>query len=444
MIKLRKVELTMDEEYKYKIIKKLVETNGNKQRAAIKLDITKRHINRLINKYKKEGKAAFSHKNKGRKPSNAYSEQLKLDITQLYLSQYEGFNFRHFTEKLNDLGISISESFIRNTFEENEILSPLCHRKTKNKINKKLKEKLRKAKSEKAKNKIKEQIITVNDPHPRREKCQYAGEMIQLDASKHLWFGESMTYLHAAIDDATGNIVGAHFEKQETLKGYYEILKQILTKYGIPNMFYTDRRTIFEYRKLETTDLEKDTFTQFSYACEQLGVDIKCTSVSQAKGKVERLFGTLQSRLLNELKLAGVTTIEEANLFLEKYIPIFNEKFALNINSNKSVFENKPSEETINLTLSVLTERLVDPGHCIKYHKSIYKITDAHGTQKCFKKGTRATVIKTLSGDLYANVNSKTYILEKLNEHEKQSRYFDLNQSSSNKKKRYIPPMDHP
>ena len=434
----------MDENYKYKIIKKLVESNGNKQRAAIKLGVTKRHINRLIINYKNEGKNAFSHKGKGRKAVNAFSGQLKTDVVQLYLSQYEGFNFRHFTEKLEELNVSISETTIRNILAENEILSPMCQRKTRKEYKRKLKLRLKKAKTEKEKNIIKEKIITANDPHPRREKCQFTGEMIQLDASQHVWFGENKTYLHAGIDDATGTIVGAYFDEQETLKGYYEVFRQILTNYGIPNMFYTDRRTIFEYRKKEINCLEEDTFTQFSYACEQLGVDIKCTSVSQAKGKVERLFRTLQSRLLNELKLAGVTTIEEANSFLEKYLPTFNEKFALNMNSIKSVFENKPSNEDINLTLSVLAERKIDPGHCIKYHKKTYKLTDNKGNIKCFNKGTEVIVAKTLDNHLYANVNSKTYLLEELREHEKESRYFNFAKTKENVDKKYIPPMDHP
>ena len=209
-------------------------------------------------------------------------------------------------------------------------------------------------------------------------------------------------------------------------------------------MFYTDRRTIFEYRKKEINCLEEDTFTQFSYACEQLGVDIKCTSVSQAKGKVERLFRTLQSRLLNELKLAGVTTIEEANSFLENFLHTFNEKVALNVNSIKSVFENKPSNDVINLTLSVLAERKIDPGHCIKYNKKIYKIVDNKGNTKCFNKGTEVIVAKTLDNHLYVNVNSKTYLLEELMDHEKESRYFVSSKTKGNLNKKYIPPMDHP
>lgn len=145
-------------------------------------------------------------------------------------------------------------------------------------------------------------------------------EMLQMDASVHLWFGDTKTQLHIAVDDATGQILGAYFDEQETLSGYYHVLHQVLTGYGIPYQFFTDNRTVFEYKKKHETALEKDTFTQFEYACKQLGIDIRTSSVAQAKGRVERMFGTLQSRLPVELRLSNVSSIEEANEFLNSCI----------------------------------------------------------------------------------------------------------------------------
>ena len=114
------------------------------------------------------------------------------------------------------------------------------------------------------------------------------------------------------------------------------------------------------------------------------------------------------------------------------------------MNSTKSVFENKPSNEDINLMLFVLAERKIDPGHFIKYHKKTYKLTDDRGNIKYFNKGTEVIVAKTLDNHLYANVNSKTYLLEELKEHEKESRYFNPGKTKENVDKKYIPPMDHP
>ena len=142
--------------------------------------------------------------------------------------------------------------------------------------------------------------------------------MIQMDASSFEWIPGHIWHLHLAVDDSTGTVVGAYFDTQETLNGYYHVFFQILTNYGIPALFYTDRRTVFEYKKKNQGLLmTKDTFTQFSYACHNLGVDIKTTSIAQAKGRIERLNQTFQSRLPVELRRAHVSSIEQANEFFK-------------------------------------------------------------------------------------------------------------------------------
>ena len=265
-----------------------------------------------------------------------------------------------------------------------------------------------------------------------------------MDASVHLWFGDSKTQLHIAVDDATGKIVGAYFDKQETLNGYYNVLHQVLTGYGIPYQFFTDRRTVFEYKKKNETAIEKDTFTQFGYACKQLGIDIRTSSVPQAKGRVERMFGTLQSRLPVELRLAGVSSIKEANEFLNNYVKKFNKRFALPSDNIKSVFETQPDNEKINLTLAVLASRKIDNGSCLKYNKSYYLPVNSLGVAVHHRKGTTAMVIKSFSGDLYTCIGEEVYALEVLPSHELSSKAFDLATLPSPPKKKYIPPMNHP
>lgn len=446
---MRKVELNVNEQYRYEVIKKLVETNGNKDRAAKKLNCSRRTIDRLILKYKREGKIAFRHKNHDIKPVSTIPTDIRNSIVVLYENKYTNANIRHFTEKLNDKeNIKISESSVRNILMEQNILSPKAHKSTK----KALKIKLQKAKSdEKSKKKqidIQNTIDHIDmEPHSRRERCAFFGEMLQMDASPHVWFGQKSTMLHAAIDDATGAITGAFFDTQETLNGYYNVFKQVLMDYGIPYMFYTDRRTVFDYKRSDEKDVSKNTLTQFGYACKQLGVDLKVTSIPQAKGRVERLFETLQSRLPIELRLAGVETIEQANEFLKSYLNEFNAKFALPTNCIKSVFENQPEEEKINLILSVITTRKIDNGACIKYQNSYYKLFDKQGKQICFCKGTEVTVIKSFDGNMYAQAYDNIYILEKMNEHELTSRYFNTKkeqEAAKLVKGRYIPNMNHP
>lgn len=443
--RMRKVILTMEENKKYETIKKLVETNGNKRRAATELDCTVRHINRMIKGYKEKGKDFFVHGNKGRKPAHTLENETKQNILDLYLTKYEDANFTHYSELLEEYeNIKVSPSTIHTILMEENIISPKATRNKRKNLAKKLREQLKIAKTKKEITDLHNAIIAIEDAHPRRPRCAYFGEMLQMDASLHNWFGQGKCQLHIAVDDATGNIVGAYFDNQETLKGYYNVLHQVLTQYGIPYMFYTDRRTVFEYTKKKSPSVEEDTFTQFGYACKQLGIEIKTSSVAQAKGRVERMFQTLQSRLVIEMRLAGISTIDQANEFLNHYVKKFNEKFALPIDNIKSVFEKQPDNEKINLTLAVLVGRKVDNGHCIKLDKKYFRTINSNGNPVHYYKGTHCLVIRAFNGELFGCINEQVYALEEIPLHQHSSKNFDFKKLSEKPKKKYIPPMNHP
>ena len=279
-------------------------------------------------------------------------------IVSSYINDYSDTNFIHFCEIVKeDFGINISDTTLNKWLREENVLSPKARKKTKKLMKKKLKQKLDQTSSQKIKNQIKLAIASVDDEsaHPRRPRCKYFGEMIQMDASSFEWIPGHIWHLHLAVDDSTGTVVGAYFDTQETLNGYYHVFFQILTNYGIPALFYTDRRTVFEYKRKTKAFDDEDTFTQFSYACHNLGVDIKTTSIAQAKGRIERLNQTFQSRLPVELRRAHVSSIEQANEFLNSYLKKFNNQFALHLNTTQSVFEKQPSMEKINFTLAVLS-----------------------------------------------------------------------------------------
>lgn len=443
---MRKVRLNMNENNEYEVIKKLVETNGNKKTASVRLNCSLKTINRMINGYKKEGKEYFIHGNAGRQPIHTIPVETKQLIIDLYKNRYYGANFTHYIELLKEYeNISVSESAVRSILMSENIVSPRATRTTKKRVKKLLKSILEKpGLSDAEKTNIIETIISIEDAHPRRPRCAYFGEMIQMDASLHHWFGNSKTQLHIAIDDSTGAIVGAYFDSEETLKGYYNVLNQILTEYGIPYMFFTDNRTVFEYKKKNSPTIEQDTFTQFGYACHQLGIKIETSSVPQAKGRVERLFQTLQSRLPLEMKLAGVIDIEHANEFLNSYIKKFNQKFALQIDHTKSVFEKQPSFSEINLILAVLADRKIDSGHCIRFNNKYYRTVDEYNNPVYHRKGTDALIIKAFDGQLFANVNDKVYRLDEVAFRETTSKNFDTLEKSTKQTKKYIPPMSHP
>nr|WP_230399281.1 ISNCY family transposase [Novisyntrophococcus fermenticellae] len=281
---IRKVILTLTENEKYQIIKKLVDTNGNKQTAALKIGCTLRHINRLINGYKKLGKAFFVHGNHAHKPATTIPDETKLLILNLYKTKYFEANLTHYQELLSEVeNINVSISTISSILRKEYILSPKAHRSTKKKVKKELKALKSKAKTKKQQIAIQSSILELEEAHPRHPRAAFFGEMIQMDASEFIWFGDTKAHLHIAVDDSTGTLVGAWFDTQETLNGYYNVLSQILTDYGIPYQFFTDNRTVFEYKCKAETDVEKDTFTQFGYACKQLGINIRTSSVPQSK-----------------------------------------------------------------------------------------------------------------------------------------------------------------
>ena len=437
----------MDEQKKYEVIKALADhPNGNKDRAALTLGCTKRHINRMLAGYRREGKAFFVHGNRGRKPATTIPEETRNTVVDLYRNKYYQANFRHYTELLEEReNIRISPSSVAKILEAESILSPRVTKARKKRIKKELLIKKENASSKKEADAIQANLVAVEDAHSRRPRCAYFGEMQQMDASPYEWVPGQTWHLHLAIDDATGTVTGAWFDTQETLSGYYHVFHQILTNYGIPYQFFTDRRTIFTYKQKNSPSLDEDTYTQFAYACKQLGVLLESSSVPQAKGRVERLNQTLQSRLPVELRLAGITTIEGANEFLHSYIKKFNAKFSLPIHHTKSVFVEQPSDETINLILAVLNERTVDCGHCIRFQNQHYRMLDNRGLQVHYRNGTNTMVIQAFDGSLYCCVNDKEiYALEKVPERYPSSKNLDAEQPTQKPKKKYIPPMNHP
>ena len=435
----------MDEQKKYEVIKHLVDNGGNKERAAMTLGITKRQVNRLIKAYKEKGKSAFLHGNRGRKPATTIAQEIRQDVVDLYRTKYYDANFTHFTELLQKHeGITLSLSTVTSVLEASAIFSPRVTKAKRRRIIKQLEEEKQAAKTKKEADRIQTNLVAVEDAHSRRPRCAYFGELAQMDASPYEWFGTEKTTLHIAVDDATGRIIGAFFDEQETLSGYYHVYQQILIRYGIPYKFFTDRRTVFTYKKKNSPDIGEDTCTQFAYACKQLGTQIEYSSVPQAKGRVERMFETLQSRLPVEMRLAGVSDMKAANEFLDSYINEFNSRFALPADGIKSVFESQPSEEIINLTLAVLTERTVDSGHSIQFNRRYYRMLDERGMQVHYRKGTKVMVIKAFDGSLYCAVNDKdVHVLDEIPHRASKSKEFD-DVAENTPKKRYVPPMNHP
>ena len=376
----------LNDAYVESVIKKAISGRLTTGQAAAKLGVTKQYVNKLKRAYAERGPSAFGHGNRGKPPRWKTDPETEGRILSLYGGKYAGFNFRHFVEKLNeDEGIRATYRNVHRILTSAGFKSPKGHR----------------GKKDKAK-------------HPSRPRRKCFGELLQIDASIHNWFGEALpkATLHGAIDDATGTVMGLRFEKEETLKGYYEMMWQILGKYGIPEAFYGDNRTIFEFRKLSERNqtVDRDVHINFKRMCQQLGIELITTSVSQAKGRIERLWGTLQSRLISELRL-GITTIEAANSYLPEFTRDYNRRFAVKPDMESSVFAPAPSPKEIDFYLSVEFQRTADNGSSFGFEGKRHQLVDEDGVVARIPPKTVIDIYVTRSGKRVAVFDGRLWAL---------------------------------
>jgi transposase len=295
------------ERTKESIIKQCCAGKITAKDAALRLKLTIRQVENLKKKCR-EG-ISLLHGNCGRVSAKAMEVQTKQKVLEEYRA-IEGLrmNYTHFHEYLIKKNVAISYTAMRKILVEEGFKSP----------------KTRRAKK---------------DRHPSRERREKFGELLQADATPYDWFGTGKKYaLHGFIDDATGKITGLHISENECMDGYLEVTRQTLETYGTPESIYADGLSIFfpKHKQEELTVEEQLTGvytkkTQFGTICDTLGITLIHARSSQAKGRVERLWETLQSRLPVEFALHGIDTPEAANRFLrEEYINAFNERFAVN------------------------------------------------------------------------------------------------------------------
>jgi transposase len=283
-------------------------------KASILLKVTPRQIWRLLGGYRREGAAGLAHGNRGRKPVNALPGELKETIVQLAVSKYAGFNHTHLTEKLAECeGLCLSRSCVRSTLLEQGIRSPRKRRPPQHRS--------------------------------RRERYPQEGMLLQTDGSPHSWLEDRgpQLCLIGAIDDATSKVPYALFQEQETTAGYMRMLQEIVLNQGIPLAIYHDRHRIFELNENILPSVEeqldgKEPKTQFGRLMQELGIESIPANSPQAKGRIERLWGTFQDRLSSELRLAGARTLEDANQVLTRFLPEYNRKFAVKAKDPKIAY----------------------------------------------------------------------------------------------------------
>lgn len=322
------------------------------------------HLCRLKKKYKLLGNLAFHHGNTGHVPKNKVAQSLRQKIALIYTKEYSDVNFSYFCKCLRDYeNIDVSLATLRNIMKEYGLRSPEAH-------------KIKKTKK-------------VHRPRFRRD-CE--GDLMQVDGTPYEWFKKFGDYnkycLTGGIDDATGKITGLYFTQNECLYGYLEVLRQCCNKNGVPREIYSDRAAIFcftprdknlaQWEKLEVMHEKR---TQWQRVLEELHINQILAWSPQAKGRVERMWKTIQGQLPIWLYKNNVQTVQEANCVIAKYIEEFNKNYAVKPMDDDNFYIDAPKNLDDILCAQFL--RRADSQACIKFQGSVFYAPTAPKFSHC-------------------------------------------------------------
>lgn len=356
--------------------------------AATRLQLSTRQVIRLKKGVKEKGAAALAHKNRGRKPAHAVPDDTRQHICRLASGPYAGANAQFLSELLAERHeMVLSGRTVQRILKAGGVPNPRAQKK------------LRRFR--------------------RRKRRPREGELVQMDASPFLWLehraGEMS--LHGAVDDATGKILGLYFRPTEDLIGYLHVLGQMLIHHGVPQEVYSDRHTIFFSPSRDKLSLEEElegktvALTQFGRALDELGIGQIPAYTPQAKGRIERLWGTLQERLVIEMRIAGIRTLEEANAFLPGFIRRYNAQFAVEAGVKESAFLPAPPRRELERIVCIRHERKAGNASTISWRNRTYQLVDGHGKVALLKPRSKVYVLEGLDGRLRCEANGRYYEL---------------------------------
>ena len=309
------VTLTQQEQARLQVLNSLTAGQMTVEQAATLMGVSARHTRRILAAYRRDGAAAIAHGNRGRRPGNATPDALADYVVLLARTRYAGVNHTHLSELLREReGIDIGRNTLRKILTDAGVNSPRRRRPPKHRV--------------------------------RRQRTAREGMLIQIDGSYHRWLGEDgpQFTLLLAVDDATGRVVNALFCELENTRSYFLLMRDLIQSYGIPLALYSDRHAVFKNTPPSETAASP---TQFSRAMGELGVQLIFARSPQAKGRVERAAGTLQDRLVTELRLACAATVDDANGVLDDFLRRFNERFGVPAQHAETAY------------------RVLDPGTCL-------------------------------------------------------------------------------
>jgi transposase len=347
------IVMSIREVRRLKAVQSAIDGHVTQREAATMLGLSERQVRRLLRDVREQGERGIIHALRGRPSNRRFSEEIKEKALSLYQARYPDFGPTLATEKLLECdGIKISDETLRSWLIEAGFW------------------KKRRKRSR------------FRQWRPRKE-C--FGQMVQMDGSHHDWLegrGPKLV-LMAYIDDATNTTYGRFYDYEGT-KPAMDSFRGYVREYGLPMSVYLDRHTTYKSpRKLTEWDEVAgiESLSQFERALKELGVEVIHAMSPQAKGRIERLFGVFQDRLVKEMRLEGIMTKEEANAFLKKYLPRYNERFGVCPANEADVHITLPSQVDLNRYLCIKTERTIRKDNTIALDGRLYQIEE-RGSKK--------------------------------------------------------------
>lgn len=301
------------------------------------MEVSQRTVSRALRRLRQGGILELEHKNSGRAPWNKVSEDYRVKVLTLLKGKYFTFNLKHFHEHLIEVEkIELSYSAVKRIARHAKITRS---RKRRSPIRKK------------------------------RKRHSASGYMLQMDGSDHKWFGNMESCLVAAIDDASSEIPHGAFFRTESLECYMRVIRYIVENKGVPRVLYVDRASWL-------SGISDDERGQFYRICDELGVRVIYANSPEGKGRVERTWGTLQDRLVSELRLHGIKTMDGATEYFNKvFIPkTWKKKFEVIPTSSKSYYRPAPKKEDLDQIFCLKFERKIRRDHTILWRNEIYQI----------------------------------------------------------------------
>ena len=330
------------------VIRKVLEKVIKQVEAAKILALSYRQVQRCVQRVKVEGDKGIVHKSRGRASNRRLADKVKERVIKVYRKRYQGFGPTLASEKfLEREKIKVSDETLRGWLLESgdwkKVRKKGVHRQW-------------------------------------RERKEHLGEMVQMDGSHHDWFEGrgAECVLMGYIDDATGEAFGRFYDYEGTMPAL-DSFRRYIQRSGIPLSVYLDKHTTYKSPAKPSIEEELagiEPLSEFERALGELGVEVIHAHSAQAKGRIERLFGTLQDRLVKEMRLRGIQSIEEANGFLEEYWPIYNRKFAVRATEPGDLHRSLSRGLNLDNILCVKVGRVLRNDFTVAYNKKLYQIED--------------------------------------------------------------------